>query len=118
MRRFLAIAVLAVLSFGPLAWLLPGSDDARLPICCRRHGAHRCSMNMASSESSKGTTVSEPSHCPNYSYEIPGIIAPFLVLDEAAPARVSITRVLTRESRVETSLESSAHSGRGPPTYI
>ena len=44
MRRALTIFLILNLWLGPLAAILPASDESRLPPCCRRHGAHHCAM--------------------------------------------------------------------------
>ena len=71
MRRSLSIFLMLLLGFGPLAATLEASDDARLPACCRRLGAHHCAMpdalitSMARVES-RTPIVTAPSHCPLY----------------------------------------------------
>jgi len=71
MRRFLAIALVLFFGIGPLAATLKAGDDAYLPACCRRNGAHHCAMSdavrawMIRSESrTPGFTA--PMHCPLY----------------------------------------------------
>lgn len=67
MRRLLAIA-LVVLYWLPLVCaLLPGLQDASLPACCRRHGAHHCAMAMMSrAQEGPGHFFAAPRHCPLY----------------------------------------------------
>jgi hypothetical protein len=71
MRRVLSISLILLYWLGPLASILPASDDSRLPACCRRHGAHHCAMSDAlaarMAEAASGTLVlAAPSHCPMY----------------------------------------------------
>ncbi|MFZ1085873.1 MAG: hypothetical protein WAN35_12990 [Terracidiphilus sp.] len=66
MRRWLAIFLILLFGFGPLASALAASDESRLPPCCRRHGAHHCAMMArwrAQMDSGK-PTVGTPSTCP------------------------------------------------------
>ena len=44
MRRALSILLVLFFGLGPLTATLQGSDDSRLPACCRRNGAHHCVM--------------------------------------------------------------------------
>jgi hypothetical protein len=50
MRRGLSIFLTLLFWLGPLAAILPASDESRLPHCCRRQGTHHriASMHMAS----------------------------------------------------------------------
>src|SRR5664279_6171246 len=66
MRRSLSILLLVLFWLAPLAALLPGSDEARLPACCRRHGVHHCTMSADSSgaAAAPGHHLSAPSQCP------------------------------------------------------
>lgn len=115
MRRFLALAILSVLGFGPMAWLLPGSEDARLPICCRRHGAHHCSMSMAEGGSSGTPQLAAPSHCPQYGHSLPVISTPFVVAKQPALTSASKTRTSPIESLPGVHADSNPHPSRGPP---
>ena len=53
MRRAISIFLILFFWLGPLETLLPGGEDARLPACCRRHGAHHCAMTLGAM--AKGT---------------------------------------------------------------
>ena len=44
MRRGFSIFLILFFGLGPLSALIDGSEDASLPPCCRRHGAHHCAM--------------------------------------------------------------------------
>jgi len=45
MRRAVSIFLVLFLGLGPFVAALRANEDARLPACCRRHGAHRCNMS-------------------------------------------------------------------------
>src|SRR5450759_2465885 len=68
MRRSLSILLVVLFWLAPLAALLPGSDEARLPACCRRHGVHHCTMSAdtAGAATDTGHHLSAPSRCPRY----------------------------------------------------
>lgn len=71
MRRLLSIFLVVFFSLGPLAATLEASDDARLPACCRRHGAHHCAMpaqmaSMIADAASGNAVLTAPSTCPAF----------------------------------------------------
>jgi hypothetical protein len=123
MRRGFAIFLILFFGLGPLAAALPASDDARLPSCCRRLGAHHCAMSMrvavTRAEPASGKPiVTAPATCPNF----PGYTA----------ARTSTIHALTASPASLPVLLAQAHSplagraaarlsqirtraGRGPP---
>jgi hypothetical protein len=125
MRRGFSILLVLVFAMGPLASALDFSDDAGLPPCCRRHGAHHCAMRMAGNTPlappDSTPTVSVPLTCPFY----PGSAA---LTTGPAPALVSRTAPLA--APVEEALApvawltatpsqpATAHAGRGPPSAI
>lgn len=53
MRRLVSIALLLVFGFPLLSSMLDATRTAesRLPVCCRRNGAHRCAMTAADGQS-------------------------------------------------------------------
>ena len=58
MRRGLAILLVALFSFSPIAPAVFASDgDSRLPACCRRGGKHGCAMMAGQPASSSGHAV-------------------------------------------------------------
>jgi hypothetical protein len=75
MRRTLAIFLVLLFSLAPLAAALDTStgsdDDARLPACCRRHGAHHCEMSaqtaalLATAASGRAIAIA-PTTCPAF----------------------------------------------------
>ena len=67
MRRALSTFLTLLLSLGPFVALLSVESESRLPICCRRHGSHHCSMNTAAAVNAVGNSVpalTTPAHCP------------------------------------------------------
>ncbi len=64
MRRVCSILFVLLFGLGPLAVAVDG-DDASLPACCRRHGAHHCAMSSAVNRADSQTpALAAPSHCP------------------------------------------------------
>lgn len=125
MRRGLSILLVLVLGLGPLTELLPASDDLRLPVCCRRNGAHHCAMAammehmLAYLPPVNGPAFSVPLTCPKY----PGPAA--LLTPSArvlAPATASLftldacTHTLAARRAATLSNPVRPLSGRGPPT--
>jgi hypothetical protein len=123
MRRALSILLVLFFSLGPLAATLQGDDDARLPACCRRHGAHHCAMTaqmaamLVGAESGK-PVLTAPSTCPAF----PGSVAATAPAPQAlAGSAVSLPALLAhphspaggrsaaRLSQIRT------RAGRAPP---
>ena len=125
MRRSFSIYLILFFGLGPLSALLKGSDDAYLPACCRRHGAHHCAMSeqMAAMRARLALdprpALSAPKTCPLYQGLSFGILAPAhaLAAKEAemragfagrfAPALIDTIACLR---------PSLTHAGRGPPS--
>jgi hypothetical protein len=123
MRRALSIFFVLFFGLGPFAATLRAGDDARLPPCCRRNGAHHCvlSMRMASmmAQAASGKPIfTAPAQCPGF----PGYTAaptsntlalaaslvslPYLL---AQPHSSAAGRAAARLSQIRT------RAGRGPP---
>jgi hypothetical protein len=68
MRRALSISLILFLWLGPFAAVLPGIDESRLPLCCRRHGAHHCADadNSAARSADSGPSFNASSRCPHF----------------------------------------------------
>ena len=118
MRRALSISLTLLLWLGPLASLLPGADESRLPFCCRRHGAHHCAMDAAPAQDS-GVELKAPSHCAQFPAALAvttapafGLAAPLNGLSALLISKYSpgASRDDARASQIETFV------GRGPPT--
>ncbi len=123
MRRGFSIFLILFFGLGPLSAFIEGSEDASLPPCCRRHGAHHCAMKMRMAamahllpDSRPGFSV--PTTCPNYPGPSIAILMPShaLTAAEASP-HTALTRAFTpvflraaaRQSPIRT------YDGRGPP---
>jgi hypothetical protein len=122
MRGALAILFAILFGLGPLTATFAG-DDASLPACCRRHGAHQCAMADAAlarmiQAALNSSAFTAPSHCPQY--PIPGNAAPSSALALAhAPQAVTagIPEILPGppfDAHVN-SIHLSTPALRGPP---
>jgi hypothetical protein len=117
MRRALSISLILLLWMPALAALLPGSEDMRLPFCCRREGAHHCAMDLADHGTS-APAIKAPSRCSQFPVALPATTAPFFV---AAPSRADwpalvsgmCSSVARREAARAGRLR--AQLDRGPP---
>jgi hypothetical protein len=118
MKRVFAIALVLLFGLGPLGWALSTDDDARLPMCCRRHGVHHCTgMGAMQPDPSGAAAFTAHGTCPAY----PGAaVAP--VVGAALAPESSETSPLTASARVVAhasgDVDSSSlrtHAGRGPP---
>jgi hypothetical protein len=121
MRRVFAIFLLAAfgLPVAAPALALTQDSDARLPVCCRRHGAHHCAGNMLH------TSTNAPAAsaiCPNYPQ--PGATpatAPFTALVSTQATTTPHFTTLTLAQQAETTRriarERSRHK-RGPPSIL
>lgn len=126
MRRGLAILLALLFGVGPLSSALPGAEDASLPACCRRQGAHHCAMAahvaamMAAAESDGKTSVSAPITCPYYPGTMFALLLPAvhaLTAQAVAPLAVTIIGpALLPADSVDVSGPRRTHAGRGPPT--
>lgn len=117
MRRSLSIFIVALFFAAPLFALLPAAEDAQLPACCRRHGAHHCAM--AADSSGQPVTgahrFSAPSRCPLYQ---PGNLAPtpvFTLLHSPLGARSVAALIASARSTPATLQRPQIPSSRGPP---
>jgi hypothetical protein len=123
MRRAFSILFVLLFGLGPLS-AIAGGEDANLPACCRRNGAHHCAMTarmaarMRQAESGSAATISAPITCPSY----PGLSAIFTAPDPALLAstvRMPATKAQAFASAAiciaPTSSPNRDHAGRGPP---
>jgi hypothetical protein len=120
MRRLLAILLLAAFGLPVVAPLLAFGQDteANLPICCRRNGAHHCTM--VSGKQSNNPSIS--SRCS--SFPQPRVVAAHLTLASLIATQPLIKLPLATQAesaRAETqrriSRERSRHK-RGPPAAL
>jgi hypothetical protein len=120
-RRFLSISLICLFWIAPLSALMPGSEDARLPMCCRRHGAHHCAM-MSGREATSAAgehVIAAPAHCPAYRITAPATLPPFL-LSQMLAARPAVRQHLELAPTPIAFLPAigHAHSGRAPPSSL
>ena len=125
MRRGFSIFLILFFGLGPLSAFISGSEDASLPLCCRRHGAHHCAMYQrilamrAQQALDPRPTVSDPSTCPNY----PGpTFATLMPAHGVTAAMLPATAFWTAQphaglpqSTAAISAPLRTHAGRGPP---
>jgi len=124
MRRGFSILLVLLFGLGPLS-AIAGSEDAGLPPCCRRHGAHHCAMavrmaaKMRQAEPGSTAAVSSPLTCPGY----PGMSAMFTALAAAVLAAAASLPAIAERAfatfavrTIVPSAPSSDHAGRGPPS--
>jgi hypothetical protein len=123
--RVLSIFLVLFFGIGPLPASFGFSDDARLPVCCRRVGAHRCAISEEAVaqivRASSGSTplLSAPSRCPMYPdspeartspvHALAGHFAASIVSLIAARTPAA-TQAVLRNGQIRT------HAGRGPPS--
>jgi hypothetical protein len=117
MRRALSISLILLFWLPAFAALLPGSEDVRLPFCCRRQGAHHCAMDSADHGSS-GPAFKAPTRCPQFPSVLPATVAPVFVAATVPAVRPALTagmyssvarREAARAGRLRAQLD------RGPP---
>jgi hypothetical protein len=124
MRRGFSIFLILFFGLGPLSAFVDSSQDAGLPACCRRHGAHHCAMYaqamaMTAGRGSDPTPgFSAPPTCPLYHGPTFSMLMPAHALAAATPmTRAEFTRTSARtfEQITAISTPSRSHAGRGPP---
>jgi hypothetical protein len=121
MRRGFSILLVLVFGLMPLSALIEGSDDANLPVCCRRHGSHHCASGMRTQiQPGSARYFAAPSTCPFY----PGATA-VVTPSPALTAAAAILPECNRRARVNIAANAVAptgpnltHAGRGPPQSI
>lgn len=124
MRRGFSILLILFFGLGPLSVFID-SEDANLPPCCRRHGAHHCAMAMRmaammrDAASGKVPMLSAPVTCPDF----PGAAAVFAAPAPALTVSAAGVPVLREQTEVAIAEHASpeatptrAHTGRGPPS--
>jgi len=122
-RRGISIFLLVLFWLGPLAAMLPASDDFSLPACCRREGAHHCAMSMdmaatASAPQGSSAALTAPRHCSNYPCNRTAWTTPVHALtvsfaDLPLPFARAHKSALHRADPLSVPI--SPLSGRGPP---
>jgi hypothetical protein len=122
MRRGFSIVLMLVLGLLPLSPLIGGSEDANLPVCCRRHGAHHCSMNVAAKRAmaaqDRTPAFDASPTCPSYPSAATAICTPPPALGVSTPG-VSISAEQAYVAPVAPAAPAltpgNAFAGRGPP---
>ena len=123
MRRGFSIFLILLFGFGPLSVFID-SEDANLPVCCRRHGEHHCAMAMRmarmmrQAQSGKTPVISPPMTCPYYPGAATAFSAPPLALTVSLaeqPVFAELARVGVKVQTTPSQVPSRAHAGRGPP---
>jgi hypothetical protein len=124
MRRGFSIFLILFFGLGPLSAFVDGSEDAGLPACCRRHGAHHCAMyaELMAMRAGRGIDptpgFSAPLTCPLYHGPTFSMLMPAHALTATAPKdRAEFTRTPAPAfARIAAfSCVSRAYAGRGPP---
>jgi len=121
MRRGFSLLLTVIFLLGPLAAAL-GNDDAGLPACCRRNGAHHCSMARLREAivASGKPIVTAPSTCPNYPGDNALTAAPLHGLAPAIASEFSLPAVLRSSATAHAAARASAartRSSRAPPAF-
>jgi hypothetical protein len=121
MRRGVSILLLAFFLLGYLPAAL-GDNDASLPACCRRNGAHHCSMARlrAAILASGKPLVTAPSTCPNYPGDNALATAPLNGLVPTATAELALPAAFHAPATARAAARTSAAralSSRAPPAF-
>jgi hypothetical protein len=118
MRRGFSIFLILLFGLGPLSAMVPGSEDASLPSCCRRNGAHHCAMAAMARTPDPKPHFTVPLTCPYY----PGPALAMLMPAHALTAAAASPHVAMARSFAPILLCAAAfstagrtHAGRGPP---
>jgi hypothetical protein len=125
MRRLLAIALLSCFCLPLLSPLLELSARAdvlsRLPACCRRNGAHHCTMSADElerlSHGQNFTTVR--THCPLFPHALASFDHQNLALHTAQAIFAAVVSHPAEHRQIEAwarVAEAGARHKRGPPT--
>jgi hypothetical protein len=127
MRRALSILLVLFFGLGPLAATLDASDEARLPICCRRNGSHHCSISgdalarIVQASSGSTPVLAAPGQCPLYPGTAPATISPIHALTTASSASFAVQgHALSAQAPqlAARSTETSTNAVRGPPDSV
>lgn len=123
MRRLLSLVLFAsfVLPIVAPALALGQDPDAGLPVCCRRHGSHHCSM-LAARQRPANTTPGFTERCPFYpQHTVAPVTGAHLLLIEAPPKAAPFLSTLGPAAHAETCrriARECSHHKRGPPSFL
>ena len=121
MRRSLSILLMLVFGLGPLTLALQQNDDASLPACCRRHGAHHCAMSGETGSqrpNPQAPAFKAPSRCPLFPLHgnaNPSRMAAVLPVLQHAATPVFKTPLRLLYSADPPAIHLDAYGLRGPP---
>jgi hypothetical protein len=121
MRCLLSLVLLAAFGFPLIAPALAlGQDhEAALPACCRRNGAHRCSMKMHRQPTSE-PTFSE--RCPNFPQpsNSPSLLSSTALLLTANPVAFEfLAPTAPQQAEAQRRISRArSHQKRGPPSVL
>jgi hypothetical protein len=120
-RRLIGITLLLLFSLPLISPVLAlaAISDVNLPACCRRNGAHRCTMKLQAESSGPGISLSEiPPRCPAYPAAVTPVQHGDLFLHAASLIVAEIvshpTSKTQTEARARVALDRSRQK-RGPP---
>jgi hypothetical protein len=118
MRRLLSISLILLLWLGPFAAVLPGIDESRLPLCCRRHGAHHCAdADSIASQSADSGHSHISSRCPQFPPSVAAATTAAFAPSVAPAGAPSIVAGFTLPATPDAARlgQLYTHAGRGPP---
>lgn len=123
MRRSFSIFLILTFALGPLSALADGSEDANLPACCRRNGAHHCAISMHRAAMRAQADQERPSlGVPGTCQYFPGVAAMFEATAPALTARTASVHDSKESAAAVAALNEAviqspmrAHATRGPP---
>jgi len=126
MRRPLAFLIALFFAFGPLQAVFGASEDARLPACCRRHGAHHCEINAEMLSALQQATGSAPAFkAPSTCSQFPSVVLGSLKTAHAIVASSVRAPVDALKEHVHTALKLVAMAApirlqacRAPPVSL
>jgi hypothetical protein len=127
MRRALSMLLIALFGLTPLVALAGGRENVRMPVCCRRRGAHRCEMpedaaaRIVAESSGRTATIGAPLRCPLYPGTQSATLTPVsaLVASDVALAKPqTVERIHVFPAPQADSSSFSAHTVRGPPAAV
>jgi len=121
-RRVSAFSLLVALSYSLVAPVLFADPESNLPECCRRKGAHQCTMNAPDTDSTDGAAFRLFQRCPAFP------LAPAVTADTAAAflgTSSAIFAELVSHPAVQRQTEalgrvsfSRSRQKRGPPVLL
>jgi hypothetical protein len=123
-RRGFSILLVLIFSLGPLSAVTSASEEASLPACCRRNGAHHCVMAMDGMAAAMVVPpgappiAKAPSHCPYYPQHATIRNTPVHALTvsyQRAPVPFAQTHGLRTGRAAPLLIPVSPLTGRGPP---